>query len=121
MPRVLVVEDEPLRCLELGAADFLTKPFAIAELLARVHARLRVPAAGGDGGHRTTLRAFLLAALVRRAGEVASRQVLLSEVWGYSFDPGTNVIDVYVGRLRSKLGAELIETVRHAGYRLDPS
>ncbi|MBI4260559.1 MAG: response regulator transcription factor [Actinobacteria bacterium] len=132
-----------VRCLELGAADFLTKPFAIVELLARVHARLRAP---GSEGARTVLRAgrlsldlvrreadagggsvalsareaSVLAALVRRPGQVVSRQLLLSEVWGYSFDPGTNVADVYVGRLRSKLGPDLIETVRHAGYRLLP-
>ena len=57
--------------------------------------------------------------LVERAGETVSRERLLSEVWGYTFDPGSNIVDVYIARLRRKLGTPaLIETVRHAGYRL---
>jgi two-component system OmpR family response regulator len=62
---------------------------------------------------------LLLQHLMRKEGEVCTREELLAEVWGFSFDPGSNVVDVYVGRLRSKLGAELIETVRNVGYRLE--
>jgi two-component system OmpR family response regulator len=60
----------------------------------------------------------LLLHLMRRAGEVCNRGELLSEVWGYSFDPGSNIVDVYIGRLRAKLGPQLIETVRNVGYQL---
>ena len=128
-----------VRCLELGASDYLAKPFALAELLARVRARLRQPAearaervltVGGvrlellrrtaDAGHgpvSLSEREFLLLQhLMRRHGDVCTREELLDQVWGYSFDPGTNVVDVYVGRLRAKLGAGLIETVRNVGY-----
>jgi DNA-binding response OmpR family regulator len=147
--RVLILSalsdvDSKVRCLELGAADYLPKPFALAELIARVRARLRQPEApaaprvvtsgritvdllrrvadSGAGPVSLSEREFLLLqALTRKAGEVCSREELLAEVWGYSFDPGSNVVDVYVGRLRSKLGAEVIETVRNVGYRLDAS
>jgi two-component system, OmpR family, response regulator len=128
-----------VRCLELGATDYLPKPFAVAELIARVQARLRQPApehaerwvrAGGVSldtnrrvaefqgrsvvlSHRELL---LLEFLMRRAGDVCDRERLLTEVWGYAFDPGTNVVDVYVGRLRAKLSGDLIETVRNVGY-----
>jgi two-component system, OmpR family, response regulator len=128
-----------VRCLELGAADYLPKPFALAELLARVRARLRqapgilperVLRAGGvslellrrtaDAGAgpvSLSEREFLLLQhLMRRNHEVCTREELLDEVWGYAFDPGTNVVDVYVGRLRAKLGANVIETVRNVGY-----
>jgi DNA-binding response OmpR family regulator len=129
-----------VRCLELGATDYLAKPFAVAELVARVRARLRQPAPERDerwlhaGGVRLDLarrvadcagksavlsqREFLLLEhLMRRAGNVCKRGDLLADVWGYSFDPGTNVVDVYVGRLRVKLGIHhLIETVRNVGY-----
>lgn len=144
--RVLVLSalgdvDSKVRCLELGAADYLTKPFALAELVARVWARLRQ--AGPDradgllraGGltldpHRRTADAgngpvslsarefLLLKHLVLNEGEVCTRAELLEEVWGCSFDPGTNVVDVYIRRLRSKLGQAAVETVRHAGYCL---
>jgi two-component system OmpR family response regulator len=145
--RVLILSalsdvDSKVRCLELGAADYLPKPFALAELVARVRARLRQPEApatprvvtvgrvtldlvrrvadAGAGSISLSEREFLLLQhLMRKADEVCSREELLAEVWGYSFDPGSNVVDVYVGRLRSKLGAELIETVRNVGYRLD--
>jgi two-component system OmpR family response regulator len=145
--RVLILSalsdvDSKVRCLELGAADYLPKPFALAELVARVRARLRQPEApatprvfsvgrvtldlvrrvadAGAGPISLSEREFLLLQhLMRKADEVCSREELLAEVWGYSFDPGSNVVDVYVGRLRSKLGAELIETVRNVGYRLD--
>jgi DNA-binding response OmpR family regulator len=134
-----------VRCLELGASDYLPKPFAVAELIARVRARLRQPgpeqAAAPDGAERwlkvgdvaldtarrtvdyqgrsvvLSQREFvLLRHLMRRAGDVCGREELLSDVWGYSFDPGTNVVDVYVGRLRAKLSANLIETIRNVGY-----
>jgi two-component system copper resistance phosphate regulon response regulator CusR len=128
-----------VQCLRMGAVDYLAKPFAVAELLARVDARvvvrpaappspwLRVGAVHLDlqrrvlhhGDRRTPLsqREFvLLSHLMRRAEEVCSRGELLAEVWGYSFDPGSNVVDVYVGRLRNKLQKQHIETVRNVGY-----
>lgn len=131
-----------LRGFELGACDYLPKPFSLDELLARVRAHLRrVPVTdGGNVLHAGRLeldlarrqaridglaadladREFrLLHHLVVHCGEVVSRERLLSEVWGYNFDPGSNVVDVCVRRLRKKLGPNApIETVRHAGYRL---
>jgi len=129
-----------VECLELGASDYLPKPFALAELVARIRARLRQPAAGPDervlhrGGVTLDLvrrvadagkgqvvlseREFLmLRNLMMRGGDVCTRQRLLEEVWGYGFDPGSNVVDVCVGRVRAKLGPEVIETVRGVGYR----
>ena len=128
-----------VRCLELGAADYLAKPFALAELVARVWARLREgdardedgllhvggltldshrrTADRGDGPIPLTAREFLvLKHLLATAGDVCTRSQLLEEVWGYSFDPGTNVVDVCVRRLRTKLGNDVVETIRHAGY-----
>ena len=129
-----------VRGLDLGADDYLGKPFAFSELVARVRANLRprtgAPAsllrAGGicidvlrrevtSGGREVTLSArefFLLKAFVARPRQILSRQELLHMAWGMTFDPGTNLVDVYVGYLRRKLGDRVIETVRGAGYRL---
>lgn len=127
--------------LEGGADDYMAKPFRFEELLARVRLRLR-----GTGSEETTslhrgdleldlrsrrarvdgrevdlsAREFALAeTFLRHPGQVLSREQLLSAVWGYDFDPGSNVVDVYVRYLRQKLGTELISTVRGMGYRLD--
>jgi DNA-binding response OmpR family regulator len=131
-----------LRGFGLGARDYLTKPFSFDELLARIRVHLRQPFTEAEGhllrAGKLTLdlarrqaclgelvvdlsdREFkLLHHLLECAGEVVSRERLLSEVWGYHFDPGSNVVDVCVRRLRKKLGpSSPIETVRHAGYRL---
>ena len=132
-----------LRGFELGAVDYMVKPFSLDELLARVrlHMQRGSGVSSGDGG---VLRVGVLALdLARRQarmgetvadladrefrllhflmlhpGEVISRQRLLSEVWGFDFDPRSNVVDVCVRRLRRQLGpAAPIETVRNAGYR----
>jgi DNA-binding response OmpR family regulator len=134
--RVAVLDD--------GAVDFVGKPFSNAELLARIRARMRgersrdvtkpiksVKAAGIEldlsrrvliaRGKRIGLsqREFvLLSYLLDRQGKVCSRPELLGEVWDMPFDPGTNVVDVYVRRLRAKLGESSIETIRNVGYRL---
>jgi DNA-binding response OmpR family regulator len=125
---------------DLGADDYVTKPFRFEELLARVRARLRqggtaeitvLAAAGLELDLRTrharvrgspvelTAREFaLLETLMRHAGQVLTREQLLSHVWGYDYDPGSNVVDVYIGYLRRKLGEDTLETVRGMGYRL---
>jgi two-component system, OmpR family, copper resistance phosphate regulon response regulator CusR len=134
-----------LRGFGLGACDYVSKPFSFDELLARIRAQLRLVSRGGDGTvvaaggltldvprRQATLRGVvaelsdrefrLLHHLVRHQGEVVSRERLLSDVWGYHFDPRSNVVDVCVRRLRKKLGEEApIETVRHGGYRLIPA
>jgi DNA-binding response OmpR family regulator len=129
--------------LEGGADDYVPKPFAFDELLARVRLRLRgdapPPASTVQAGRvsldlrtrRATVagrvvelsaREFALAELfLRHPDQVLSREQILSRVWGLDFDPGSNVVDVYVRYLRRKLGAETIETVRGMGYRLVPA
>jgi two-component system, OmpR family, response regulator len=126
-------------CLDLGAHDYLTKPFSLAELLARVRVQLRgdahqaneVMRAGDlvlDVGRLqadkglgpvplTRLEFLLLKELMEHAGQSVAKEQLLASVWGMDFDPGSNVVDVCVGRLRSKLGFDLIKTVRGAGYQ----
>jgi DNA-binding response OmpR family regulator len=137
---ILSARDDVVSGLERGADDYVTKPFRFEELLARVRVRLRdegtseqtvlhhgavaldlrTRRAEVDG---TTIelsaREFtLLEVFLRHAGQVLSREQLLSHVWGYDFDPGSNVVDVYVGYLRRKLGKDRIVTVRGMGYAL---
>jgi two-component system, OmpR family, response regulator len=141
-----------VRCLDSGAKDYLTKPFSLDELLARVRVQLRgepgelhgvrhapehpPPAEVIRAGHLvldlgrmqadagpgpvsvTRLEMMLLRELIEHSGESVTKGSLLATVWGIDFDPGSNVVDVCVRRLRSKLGFDLIETVRGAGYRL---
>ncbi len=144
MLTALAETDDVVTGLDLGASDYLTKPFAFAELLARIRAHLRQPgqanatslAVGGisldfrtrevgrDGrAVKLTAREFeLLAYLMRHPDQVLSRAQILNAVWGYDYDPGTNVLDVYIGYLRRKLAKAdeeaPIQTVRSAGYRL---
>jgi DNA-binding response OmpR family regulator len=137
---------DKVRGLNLGANDYVTKPFSFEELLARIRAAVRTrhqPTATelaiGDlrfdaltkvawrGTRRIDLRPkewALLEYFMRHPNHVLSRSQILSQVWDFSFDPGSNVVDVYVGYLRKKLNRPgllpLIETVRGAGYRLLP-
>jgi DNA-binding response OmpR family regulator len=142
---VIVMTGYPARrdvvdCLDGGADDYLVKPFRFEELLARLRVRLRregsattstlvagdleldlltrrVTAAGAP--IELTSREFaLLETFLRHPDQVLSRAQLLSRVWGYSFDPTSNVVNVYVAALRQKIGGDRIETVRGAGYRL---
>jgi heavy metal response regulator len=137
--------DDRVKGLQAGGDDYLTKPFAFAELLARLQALLR-RSGGASEPTRLTVgdltldllsrrveragtsldlrpREFaLLEYLMRHPGRVLSKTMILSHVWGYSFDPGTNVVDVLVSRLRDKVDegfdTKLIHTVRGAGYVL---
>ena len=138
--------DDRVRGLEAGADDYVVKPFALEEVTARLHALLRrrpAPPAGrlevGDvvldpetheaarGGRElglTRREAELLALFLRRPGEILSRRELHEQVWGYTFDPGTNVADVFVGYVRRKLEAggepRILHTVRGVGFVLRP-
>lgn len=137
---------DKLAGLEGGADDYMTKPFRFEELLARIRLRLRQTVAGVTPMEETTLqvggvvlnlrtrrakvgdrwvelpaREFTLAeTLFRHAGQIMSREQLLDHVWGDDYDRGSNVVDVYVGYLRKKLGNHFIKTVRGIGYRLGP-
>jgi DNA-binding response OmpR family regulator len=136
---------DTVSALENGADDYMPKPFRFAELLARINLRLRQ---GGDAGGRRpdvleaggvrldvrtrrakvgekeidlSAREFALAEIFMvNAGQVLSREQLLDQVWGFDFDPGSNVVDVYVGYLRKKFGPHTIDTVRGMGYRFHP-
>ncbi len=135
--------DDTVGGLEGGANDYVTKPFVFEELLARVRARLRdsrhTPSSDdlslsvgeislnfrsrevwvGERLVELSAREFALAeTFLRHPGQVLSREQLLSRVWGYDYDPGSNIVEVYVGYLRKKLGDEVIKTVRGVGYRL---
>jgi DNA-binding response OmpR family regulator len=133
--------------LDAGAVDYLTKPFSLSELAARIRAQLRTAAqtpsttlhAGGidvnlltrevrKNGELirlSTTEFELLVYLMRNRGQVLSREQILRTVWGYDYDPGTNVVDVYIGYLRRKLGRDpshpTIVTVRSVGYRFNGS
>ncbi len=134
--------DDTVAGLEGGADDYMPKPFRFEELLARIRLRLR---AGEQAGQDATVLSFgdlsldlrtrhadvagtevelsarefsLLETFLSHPGQVLSREQLLDRVWGYDFDPGSNVVDVYVRYLRKKVGAERIVTVRGMGYRL---
>ena len=141
---ILVLTGRPERdvvtCLESGADDYMQKPFRFDELIARVRTRLRqggteevyILSAGdvrldlktrratvnGNTVDLTAREFALLETFLRNADQVLSREQLLSHVWGYYFDPTTNLVNVYVNSLRKKLGSEVIETVRGVGYRL---
>jgi DNA-binding response OmpR family regulator len=145
---ILTAQDEvedTVTALESGANDYVTKPFEFTELIARVRVQLRdgvVPKS--KGGKDTTLQVgdialdlltrqiwigntpidistkeFALAEVfLRHPMQALSREQLLNRVWGYAYDPGSNIVDAYVKQLRKKLGSDLIETVRGVGYRL---
>jgi two-component system, OmpR family, copper resistance phosphate regulon response regulator CusR len=133
-------ERDVVMCLEAGADDYMRKPFQFDDLLERVRARLEdtgtaEPNILKGGKVRLDLRArrttvdgesvdlsarefALLETLLRNAGQVLSREQLQSKVWGYSFDASSNVVDLHVNSLSDKIGGDVIETVRGAGYRL---
>lgn len=133
--------DDTVGVLDGGADDHVSKPFRFEELLARVRLRLRDEPTGAEatvlsagdvsldlrsrkvstaigGPFELTAREFsLMETFMRNPGRVMSRMELLSSAWGYDFDPNSNVVDVYVRYLRNKVGGDVIETVRGAGYR----
>jgi DNA-binding response OmpR family regulator len=140
---ILSARDDVVTGLERGADDYVVKPFRFEELLARIRVRLREEGTQeqtvlrrGDialdlrtrrasvDGRSVDLSArefTMLEVFLRHPDQVMSREQLLSHVWGYDFDPGSNVVDVYVGYLRRKLGRDRIETVRGMGYALRES
>jgi DNA-binding response OmpR family regulator len=137
--------DDRVMGLESGAVDYMTKPFSVRELAARIRAQFRIASQsatttlragdididlisrqvhrGGETVRLSTTEFDLLAYLVRNQGHVVSREQILRAVWGYRHDPGTNIVDVYIGYLRRKLGNGSqnapIATIRSIGYRLD--
>jgi len=132
--------DDRVVGLNAGGDDYLPKPFAFSELLARVNALLRRPAATeqivlhlGDlevhlvrrevkrGGRAIDLKHkefTLLEYLMRHANQVVTRTMLLEGVWGYHFDPKTNIVETHISRLRAKIGSDMIQTVRGSGYMI---
>jgi DNA-binding response OmpR family regulator len=143
LPLIALTADGDMRskldAFSRGADDCVTKPFSLTELAARIHTRMRWRAEGSAvveaglltldlatqravlGGRSVMLssrESALLATFLRYPGEVLARDDLLRLVWEIEFDPGSNVVDVYVAALRRKLGSEVIETVRGQGYRL---
>lgn len=133
--------DNTVASFEGGADDYMAKPFSFEELLARVRRRIKAP---NDQGGETTLQSgdvvlnlrtrrvsvagkefdltarefTMLEFFLRHQGQVLSREQILSRVWGFDHDPGSNVVDVYIRYLRQKLGNDSIQTVRGMGYRL---
>jgi len=141
---VLTARDDvsdTVSALETGADDYVTKPFRFDELVARIRARLRQERApeervmrvgdatldvvsrrldAGGKRHDLTAREFALAEFFfRHPGQVLSREQILSHIWGYDYEPDSNIVEVYVGYLRRKLGSQRITTVRGMGYRLE--